>query len=72
MLKEKIKGLKQRLKVWNKEQFGDTQKKILRVERELNVLEVEGDQRQLSDHELKLRKQLQEELWLLPHESLQR
>lgn len=50
MLKEKIKGLKQRLKVRKKEQFGDTQKKILRVERELNVLEVEGDQRQLSDH----------------------
>ena len=55
MLKEKVKGLKQRLKVWNKEQFGDIQKKISRIEQELNMLEVGADGRQLNDRELVLR-----------------
>ena len=52
VLKEKLKAAKARLKVWNKEKFGDTQKKIQRIERELNKLEIEGDERQLSDDEL--------------------
>ena len=56
MLKEKVKGLKQRLKVWDKEQFGKIQKKINRIEQELNLLEVGGDGRQLNDKELVLRK----------------
>ena len=64
MLKEKIKGLKQRLKAWNKEQFGNIQQKIKRIELELNTLETEGDERQLSDQELQLRKKLQEDLWV--------
>ena len=54
VLKEKVKGLKQRLKVWNKEQFGDIQKKISRIEQELNMLEVGADGRQLNDRELHL------------------
>ena len=48
VLKEKVKGLKQRLKVWDKEQFGKIQKKINRIEQELNLLEVGGDGRQLN------------------------
>lgn len=34
--------------------MGDTHKKLSRIERELNLLETDGDERQLSDHELKL------------------
>ena len=64
MLKEKLKAVKARLKFWDKEQFGDTQKKIQRIERELNKLEIEGDERQLSDDELLTQKKLQEELWI--------
>ncbi|KAL5195215.1 hypothetical protein HKD37_20G057128 [Glycine soja] len=36
------------------EAMGDTHKKLSRIERELNLLETNGDERQLSDHELKL------------------
>ena len=60
MLKEKIKGIKARLKVWNKDQFGDSQHKVASIEKELNKLEIKGDERQLSDHELLTRKKLQE------------
>ena len=72
MLKEKIKGLKQRLKIWNKGQFGDIQRKMIRTERELNLLEKDGEERQLSAQEIRLKKQLQEELWVAAssHESL--
>ena len=72
VLKEKIKGLKQRLKIWNKEQFGDIQRKMTRTERELNLLEKEGDERQLSTQEIRLKKQLHEELLVaaISHESL--
>ena len=56
MLKEKIKGLKRRLKEWNKTQFGDIQQKLRRIEMELNKLEKEGDDRQLNEQEIKLQK----------------
>ena len=58
MLKEKLKAIKARLKVWNKEQFGDTQKKIQCIEKDLNKLETEGDERQLSENEVLTRKKL--------------
>ena len=48
MLKEKIKRLKVRLKVWNKEQFGDTFKKLRSIEAEMNKLESNTNDRQLS------------------------
>jgi len=74
VLKEKIKGIKARLKVWNKDQFGDSQQKLASIEKDLNKLEIEGDERQLSDQELLTRKKLQEELWTAAqsHESLLR
>jgi len=40
VLKEKIKKLKERLKTWNRDQFGDTFKKYKKIEGELNQLEV--------------------------------
>lgn len=74
MLKEKIKGLKQILKVQNKEHFKDIQKKISRIESEINSLESDGDGRQLDDQEIQLRKKLQEDLWVTAtsYESLLR
>jgi len=74
VLKEKVKGLKQRLKVWNKEKFRDIQKKISRIELELNKLDSDGNGRQLNDREMALRKKLQEDLWLAAtsYESLLR
>ena len=41
VLKEKIKTLKQKLKIWNKEKFGDTLKKVIKIEEDLNILEEE-------------------------------
>ena len=52
MLKEKIKRLKGRLKVWNKEHFGDTSKKLKKIETDLNKLEADTIDRQLSSQEL--------------------
>ncbi|KAL5155528.1 Heterogeneous nuclear ribonucleoprotein Q [Glycine soja] len=74
VLKEKIKRLKERLKVWNKEQFGDTLKKLRSIEADLNKLEADTIDRQLSPQELLVRKKLQEDLWLAAqsHESLLR
>jgi len=74
VLKEKIKRLKARLKVWNKEQFGDTFKKLRSIEAEMNKLELNINDRQLSTQEMLDRKKLQEDLWIAAqsHESLLR
>ena len=74
VLKEKIKILKQKLKIWNKESYGDTLKKVIKIEEELNKLEEETTNRQLSVEEVSKRKQLQEALWVAAHahESLLR
>ncbi|KHN42743.1 hypothetical protein glysoja_030226, partial [Glycine soja] len=74
VLKEKIKILKQKLKIWNKESYGDTLKKVIKIEEELNKLEEETIHRQLSAEEESKRKQLQEALWVAAHahESLLR
>ena len=74
MLKEKIKALKNRLKVWNREQFGDTFKKYTKIQEELNKMEADTADRQLSQQEMMIRKQLQEDLWMAAqsHESLLR
>ena len=63
MLKEKIKRLKGRLKVWNKEYFGDTFKKLRNIEADLNKLEAYTIDRQLSPQELLIRKKLQEGIY---------
>ena len=74
VLKEKIKALKNRLKVWNREQFGDTFKKYTKIQEELNKMEADTADRQLSQQEMMIRKQLQEDLWMAAqsHESLLR
>lgn len=74
MLKEKIKALKGKLRLWNREQFGDTFKKYQKIEEELNKLEEDTADRQLNQHEVMTRKRLQEDLWVAKqsHESLLR
>ena len=74
VLKEKIKALKNRLNVWNREQFGDTLKKYMKIQEDLNKMEEATVDRQLSHPEMMIRKQLQEELWVTArsHESLLR
>lgn len=74
LLKEKMKRLKERLKIWNKEQFGDTFKKVKKIEADLNKMEEETIHKQLSIQEEMTRKQLHEALWVAAqaHESLLR
>ena len=74
VLKEKIKNLKESLKLWNNVHYGDTLKKVQKIEAELNSLEDASSTRQLSSQELITRKKLQEELWTAAHshESLMR
>jgi len=74
VLKEKIKSLKDKIKVWNKDQFGDTLRKYKRIEEELNKMEEESDDRQLTDQQVLARKKLQQDLWeaAQAHESLLR
>ena len=63
VLKEKIKRLKVRRRSWNKEQFGNTLKKVQNLELELNKLESDSANRQLTEQENIRRKQLQQDLW---------
>ena len=74
VLKEKFKRLKHTIKRWNKEQYGDNFKKVQNLEVELNKLEEDTMNRQLTDQEVCKRKQLQESLWIAAqaHESLLR
>ncbi|KAL5148468.1 putative ribonuclease H protein [Glycine soja] len=74
VLKEKIKHLKQKLKLWHKEHFGGTFKKVQDLEEEINKLEIESADRQLSSEECMKKKKLQQDLWLAAqsHESIMR
>jgi len=53
--------------VWNREPYGDTFKKVQRIEADLNRLEDASSNRHLSSHEMMIRKKLQEELWSAAH-----
>ena len=74
VLKQKIKALKNSLKAWNRDHFGDTFKRFKKIEQELNKLEESTSDRHLSLQEEGIRKQLQEDLWVAAqsHESLLR
>ena len=58
VLKEKIKCLKERLKLWNKEQFGVTFKRVQNIEAEINKLETESADRILTPEECMKKKML--------------
>lgn len=62
------------MKVWNREQFGDTFKKVKLIQDELNRFEEMTMDTQLSSQETRVRRQLQANLWVVAHshESLLR
>ena len=45
VIKQKIKAIKAKIKVWNKEHFGDTYSKYKKIEEDLNRLEEESEER---------------------------
>ena len=48
VLKEKLKGFKSRLKVWNKDEYGGLENRMLGIVDEIKELDVKGDVRNLS------------------------
>lgn len=74
VLKNKLKALKQKIKEWNKDHFGDTFSRFKRLEEELNKIEEESADRPLDDNERILKKKLQQQVWeaAQTHESLLR
>ena len=56
VLKRKIKRLKERLKIWNRNQYDDTFKKFKKIEDELNKMEESSTDRHLSPQEMLIRK----------------
>lgn len=49
VFKEKLRRLKEALKVWNKEVFGDLDQKVVRLREELNTLDKKDDEGGLSE-----------------------
>ena len=58
MLKKKIIALKQNIRTWNKDHFGDTYTHFKKVEEELNKMDEVSAHKQLEDSERVLRKKL--------------
>jgi len=52
--------------VWNKEQFGVIHQKLKREKQKLK-LEKKGEDKDLTEEEIRLRKELQEEVWVAAH-----
>jgi hypothetical protein len=65
VLKEKLKGLKTLIKVWNREVYGSIDTKILLLVEEIKEADVRGELIGLSDDEVALRKQHFSDLWHL-------
>ena len=52
--------------MWNKEQFGVIHQKLKREKQKLK-LEKKGEDKDLTEEEIRLRKELQEEVWVAAH-----
>lgn len=52
VLKEKLKGIKNKLKVWNKDHFGNLDSLISKAKEELNCLDLKGEVGVLSEEEI--------------------
>lgn len=74
MLKEKLKLFKAKLKQWNKEVFGDINRKQSEIVEKLNSLELKAEVEDLDHNELVLKKALGADFWRVAHmkESLLR
>jgi hypothetical protein len=65
ILKEKLKGLKFCIRVWNKEVYGVVDSKIEKLVEDINELDVKGELVSLSEAEVENRKDYFGELWHL-------
>lgn len=65
VIKEKLKLLKQHLKVWNTRSFGNMDDKIQQATKDIKQLDDKGELRSLSDGDNLKRRELFESLWNL-------
>lgn len=65
VLKEKLKGLKEAIKVWNKEEYGGMEERVEWLVEEIGDLDGLGEERRLREDEVESRKTKFEELWRL-------
>jgi hypothetical protein len=65
VFREKLKNLKEALKRWNLEKYGDSESKVPSLVNKILELEVIGESRALVEEELKDWKDCCENLWLL-------
>lgn len=64
-LKIKLKSLKETLKVWNEEVFGNIECKLKEVEDIMHELDLAAEVRPLQDHEVLSRREIKGEIWKL-------
>lgn len=64
VFKEKLRRLKEALKVWNKEVFGDLEQKVTSLKEELNSLDMRDEVRGLSEAENLARNEISARLLL--------
>ncbi|KAK2407515.1 hypothetical protein QL285_043126 [Trifolium repens] len=63
ILKEKLKGLKAHLRIWNIETYGMIDSKIAKLVQDINELDIRSEQAALSVGEVELRKNLFSQMW---------
>lgn len=56
VLKEKLKGIKSKLKVWNKDHFGNLDAKIQEAKDEIHKIDLKGESEVLIEEETNLRR----------------
>lgn len=56
VLKEKLKGIKSKLKVWNKDHFGNLDAKIQEAKDEIHKMDLKGESEVLTEEETNLRR----------------
>lgn len=62
---KKLKGMKDALKIWAKEECGELQTKLDKVELELHGLDIQAESGSIDEEERIKRKKLREEMWKL-------
>jgi hypothetical protein len=65
VLKEKLKGLKVKIKEWHKGVYGDMEARIAKMVEDITILDIRGDEVGLSGEEVQGRKTLFRDLWTL-------
>lgn len=65
VLKEKLKGLKLRIKDWHKGVYGDMEVKIEKMVVDIHELDVRGEEVGLSEEDVQRRKGLFRDLWTI-------